>query len=414
MRILQFEAENVKRLRAVAITPAGNVVQITGPNGSGKSSVLDCILWALHGTKGADAEPIRQGETSARIRLDLGEVIVTRRFTPSGSTLTVESATGARFSSPQKMLDELVGALSADPLAFMRLSPSQQRQQLGDLVGLTDELARLDQQRKKAYDERTDVGRDVRRAQGALAMFADVPEHAEAVDVADLMGQLAQVEASHDAAVAWQRNIGALEDGIREADARIASLQAEIDAARQYRAAFTEALTELRASPVMAAGSTEAIRAQIVSAQATNALAERARQRDALRAELADAEAAVQLLTEEIASIDEAKAALVEACDLPLEGLAFAEDGLTYNGVPLTQASSAEQLRVSTAIAIALNPTLRVIRIKEGSLLDEQSLALLEQMAEAHDVQVWIERVDTSGSVGIVMEDGTARVAVAA
>jgi DNA repair exonuclease SbcCD ATPase subunit len=414
MRILRFEAENVKRLKAVAITPAGNVVQITGANGSGKSSVLDAILWALAGVKGIDPEPIRQGETSARIRLDLGEVIVTRKFTHAGSTLTVEADTGAKFPSPQKLLDALLGALSADPLAFTRLSPTEQRKQLGDLVGLSDELAALDAQRAEAYATRTEVGREVRRLEGALASFADVPADAASVDVAELMGTLAQVEASQQAAYEWDNNVRAVEAGIREADARIASLQAEIEAARQYRADCTEALVALKATPVVAMGSGEAIRAQIVDAQRVNALAEKAKQRDALAAELAQSQAKVAELTAAIASCDEAKQALVQATALPLDGLAFADDGLTYQGVPLAQASSAEQLRVSTAIAMALNPTLRVIRIKDGSLLDESSLALLEQMAEAHDFQVWIERVDTSGTVGVVMEDGTARLAVAA
>jgi hypothetical protein len=79
---------------------------------------------------------------------------------------------------------------------------------------------------------------------------------------------------------------------------------------------------------------------------------------------------------------------------------------VTYRGLPFDQASSAEQLRVSVAIAMAAHPKLRVLRIKDGSLLDERSLAMLEEMAEAADYQVWVERVDTSGAVGIVMEDG--------
>lgn len=64
---------------------------------------------------------------------------------------------------------------------------------------------------------------------------------------------------------------------------------------------------------------------------------------------------------------------------------------------------------MSVAIAMASNPKLRVLRIKDGSLLDKASLALLESMADDRDYQVWIERVDTSGTVGIIMEDGTAR-----
>jgi DNA repair exonuclease SbcCD ATPase subunit len=101
MKILQLTAENVKKLKVVDINPDTDVVQITGKNGSGKTSVLDSIWWALGGTKEIQAMPIRKGQESARIKLDLKEIVVTRKFTDKGSTLTVENAEGARFPSPQ-------------------------------------------------------------------------------------------------------------------------------------------------------------------------------------------------------------------------------------------------------------------------------------------------------------------------
>ncbi len=55
---------------------------------------------------------------------------------------------------------------------------------------------------------------------------------------------------------------------------------------------------------------------------------------------------------------------------------------------------------------MAANPKLKVLRIQDGSLLDEQNMRLLTEMAEASDYQIWLERVDTSGKVGVVMEDG--------
>ena len=39
MKIIQLEARNVKRLKAVEIRPDGNVIVIGGKNGAGKSSV---------------------------------------------------------------------------------------------------------------------------------------------------------------------------------------------------------------------------------------------------------------------------------------------------------------------------------------------------------------------------------------
>src|SRR5690606_15287184 len=100
------------------------------------------------------------------------------------------------------------------------------------------------------------------------------------------------------------------------------------------------------------------------------------------------------------------KAKAIAAANLPVPGLSFDADAVTLNGVPFDQGSDAEQLRASVAIAAALNPKLRVIRIRDGSLLDEDGLQLVAELAEQQDMQVWIERVDASGKVGFVIDDG--------
>ena len=88
--------------------------------------------------------------------------------------------------------------------------------------------------------------------------------------------------------------------------------------------------------------------------------------------------------------------------------MTFSVDGkaILFNGVPFSQCSSSERLRVSMAIAIAQNPGLKVIQIRDGSMLDSTSLALVSEMAEEHGYQVWVERVDETGTVGIVIEEG--------
>ena len=82
---------------------------------------------------------------------------------------------------------------------------------------------------------------------------------------------------------------------------------------------------------------------------------------------------------------------------------------MTFDGKPFDQASSAEQLRVSVAMGIALNPTLRVLLVRDGSLLDKESFKMMAEMASEADAQVWIERVEDDDHVGIVIEDGAVK-----
>ena len=99
--------------------------------------------------------------------------------------------------------------------------------------------------------------------------------------------------------------------------------------------------------------------------------------------------------------------AAIENAALPVAGLTFADDvGVKFGGVPFSQLSGAERLKVSLAMGIALNPSLRVLLIRDGSLLDEDNLKVVAEMAERHDMQVWIERVGKGEECSVVLEDG--------
>ena len=98
---------------------------------------------------------------------------------------------------------------------------------------------------------------------------------------------------------------------------------------------------------------------------------------------------------------------MISKAAYPVAGLGFDQlGGVTFNGLPFSQASTAEQLRVSVAIGLALNPQLRVLLIRDGSLLDDDSMKMVAKMAAKADAQVWIERVEIDGQVSVVIEDG--------
>jgi DNA repair exonuclease SbcCD ATPase subunit len=161
MRIISLQAQNFKALRAVEITPTGAVVPIIGDNGQGKSSVLDSIYCALAGKKAIPSKPIRRGADSAVIKLDLGEVKVTRKFSGDTTSVIVEAQSGARFPSPQRMLDDLLGELSFDPLRFANAEPKAQLETLRSLVQLDVDVDALDGANARDYELRRDWNRKV-------------------------------------------------------------------------------------------------------------------------------------------------------------------------------------------------------------------------------------------------------------
>lgn len=410
--ITELQVENVKRLRAVRITPGGrHLVAITGANGSGKTSVLDAIYWALAGKGAVEAQPIRRGEESATIRLSLGEVVVTRSFTEKGSTLVVEAASGARFPSPQRMLDELLGSLTFDPLAFERMAPKDRLEELRRIAPQHPQIPQWEQEAARAFEERTLVNREVRNLEGKLA--GEKPVDLSILDrpAPDLTGLMNELETigKHNAAVdAEAARRAAVLDEIGRAHEEAADLMRRADALLTKATGMQEEFDALDALPDRKDAAE--VRARIEEARGLQQMIREAEARRALEAELADRRALAEKLTAVIEDRQKAVAAAVAETAMPVPGLAFGAGDVLFNGLPFDQASAAERLRVSLSIAMAMNPKLRVVRIKDGSLLDERSLELVAEMAAAADYQVWIERVDTSGAMGVVMEDGEVKV----
>jgi recombinational DNA repair ATPase RecF len=173
VKITQLTAENFKRLKAVEIAVEGkNIVILSGRNAQGKSSVLDAIWAALAGRDGVKEvkRPIRDGEKRAHVEITLDDIVVTRKWSAAGSTLEVKSAAGAKFPSPQKMLDDLIGKLSFDPLAFAQSDPKAQLATLIDLAELDFDPDENERLRKESYNRRTEVNRDVKRLQAQLSL----------------------------------------------------------------------------------------------------------------------------------------------------------------------------------------------------------------------------------------------------
>jgi len=421
LHIVRLQAENYKRLVAVDISPGGNIVTLSGRNAQGKSSVLDAIFAALAGGEASRAtkQPIRDGQDVAIVRLDLGDYIVTRRWTDDDAgTLTVETPPTAdgrkqKYSSPQKLLDELVGKRTFDPLAFTRMSSAEQVATLIATVNLPFDPAVLDRERAGVYEQRTEVNRTVKQLEGQLAGMPQPIDGTPEVEVsaADIIREF-DLAREHNASLdAAMRNLEAMEGTVERAVARIAELEAELADARRIaessKADYESKLAELKAGPERI--DTTEISERLQKVEQTNAAVRAGQEHRRVAAQLAAKREEAARFTLALQEIDKRKSDALAAVKFPVDGLSFDESGVLFRGIPFSQASAAEQLRVSAALAMASNPELRILQVRDGSLLDSDSMKVLTGLAEQNDFQVWVEVVDESGQVGIVIEDGRVR-----
>lgn len=446
MRIIKFTAENVKKLKAVEIVPYSSVIEITGPNGSGKSSALDAIWYAACGGEVIPDKVVREGEESAFVKLWLGdgqvtEMIVSRTFSVSGTTkLTVQPGDPklTPFRSPQQVLDSFVGALTFDPLEFIRMDPRDQVDELRRVVVFAGDLDKIEQETKRLVEERTLVNRDVRAAEGKLAATPQVvgadEEVPEAVSVSALMTEIEQAHAANAERNRERESRAARLKGIESQVSIIESYAYQSidiinDAEKRCKKIMEEAENkkfELQSKALRLTKQIEEEKNLILKLEPvtdnteTGALVQRVREAESINKKIeahklhVERSEVVKLLkarSEQLTATIDAyvldRAKIIAEAKMPVEGLSIGDGHVEYLGLPIENASSAEQLRVSVGIAMAANPKLRVLRVKDGSLLDEKSLAALTEIVTANDYQLWIERVEeTDQRPCVVMEDG--------
>ena len=408
MKITKLEAENVKRLVAVSITPDGNMVVIGGKNGAGKSSILDSIEYALGGKRHICEKPLRNGTESGHIILETEKYIVKRTFTADGGgSITVKSPDGRlSVTKPQDLLDALMGDLSFDPLAFTRMDSKKQAETFMRLLSL--DFTALDGEYLTLEQERRDINRDARALKSVIdSIPADPDAPTGEVVVGDL---LREIEAARevnsknndrrDDVREWEERLESLSDDVEK-------LKAALEGAQARHAGCTEKLADAReAAADLTDMDIEPLLQQVHDAEDVNRRVRAAQERSTHTEKFEQMRIESNTRTARLEAIIAEKAAAIAAAKFPVEEVTFTADGVLVNSLPFDQASSAEQLKIAVAMGLSAKPELKIVLIRDGSLLDEESLAAVAEMAETYDAGVWLERVGEGKEVSIVIEDG--------
>ena len=414
VKINSLEVENVKRVKAVALEPSEDgLTVIGGRNGQGKTSVLDAIAWALGGDRKRPSDAKRDGSmTGPRLRVELSNGIVVERRGKSGS-LKVTDPEGRKGG--QQLLDSFVESLALDLPKFLAMNDKDKARTLLGIIGVGEDLARLELEEQTLYNQRTGIGQMRDQKKGAAAdmpMHTDAP--AEPVSAMELIQSQQEILAKNGENQAKRQKAEQLQAAYDAATNDALLIQEQIAGLQKTLEAKYEEVSDLHADLLIAKKtaeelqdeSTAEIEEELQQIETVNAkVRDNQRRLDAER-EAEELDEQYAEMTERIESVRRAKMDLLKGADLPLPGLAVENGLLTYQGRKWDCMSGSEQLRAATAIVRRLKPECGFVLVDKLEQMDAETMREFGAWAEAEGLQVIATRVSTGDECSIVIEDG--------
>lgn len=410
VKITQFEAENVKRIKAVQITPAADgLTLIGGDNNQGKTSVLDAIAWALGGEKFRPVAAQRDGAVApAHLRVVLSNGCIVERK-GKNSALTVTDPSGRRAG--QQLLNEFVEALALDLPRFMNANDREKADTLLKIIGVGDNLAELDREIQRQYDKRKAIGQLAESRQHYADELVEYPEApSEPVSATELIRRQQDILARNGENQRKRNDAAQLEVQVKQLQQRVNSLAEQLqDASEACARAIKDLETARKSASDLQDESTAEIEADLQNIEEINrkvrANMEKARAEDEAR-QLASQ---YKNLSAKIENLRRQRTALLEGANLPLPGLGVEEGALTYHGHHWNDLSGSDQLRVATAIIRCLNPNCGFVLLDKLEQMDLKTLTEFGNWLEGEGLQAIATRVSTGGECQIIIEDGRVR-----
>lgn len=424
MRITRLEITDFKRIFAVDISPDGAVVIVGGENKAGKTSTLDSIEAGLRGKRYFPTKPIRDGAEKATIRITLSPdeddqleraLVATRIITESRQYFEVKYEDGSKpAGTPQAIMDDLLGAVAFDFMDFLNLKPKPQLELLKEIVGL--DFSELDLRRQNLYDDRTILGRDIKKIEGSIAMIPDMPDVSdEEVSVEALMEELKVGRGKNNENLAKRYELQEtgkewteLDLHVKVAEEELKRVQEDIARHKQLKNDVTIRGEELKKEvDALEDVDLEPIETQIRESNETNINIRKKQEKKLLAEELAGLNKTSKEMTDQIQAIDDNKLTQIAEAKFPVPGLGFGEGIVMFKDQPLDQASDAEQIEVGIGIGASLHPKLAVMLIRAGEKITPTTMKdVICPLAEEKGLQLFIEDCRAGKEATLIIEAG--------
>ena len=400
VKINSLEIENVKRVRAVKIVPTQNGLTVLGGrNNQGKTSILDSIAWVLGGNRFRPSNPQREGSVippTLKVTLNNG-IVVERKG--KNNDLKVTDPSGQKAG--QQLLDSFVEQLALDLPKFMASSGKEKAQTLLKIIGMDEQLAKLDYEETSKFNERLAVGRiadQKTKFAKETPYFEEVPK--ELVSVSEMIRQQQEILARNGENQRKRENLHRLEEKMQQINKQMEALLKQ----------QTQVQNDLQIARMDAVDlhdeSTAELERNISEIEEINRKVRANLDKEKAEEDAKQYENQYMALTNDIEKIRKQKNDLLASADLPLDELSVEDGELIYKGQKWDGMSGADQMKVSTAIIRKLNPQCGFVLLDKLEQMDVETMQEFNHWLEAEGLQAIATRVSTGGECSLIIEDG--------
>ncbi|MCC8064795.1 MAG: AAA family ATPase [Clostridiales bacterium] len=402
VKITSLEIENVKRVKALQLTPAENgLTTLGGRNNQGKTSVLDAIAFALGGERYRPTNLTREGSVlPPRLHVELSNGLIVER-SGQKSALKVTDPTGRKAG--QQLLNSFVEQFALDLPRFLAASDREKADTLLRIIGVGDQLEALERDISRIYTQRTYVGQQQRQKAQYAAGLPSVPDAPEQeVSASELVQHQQDILARNGENQRKRRHLAALTEEAEKLADNIALLQQKLE----------EVQADLAVAAADAADLVDESTAELeADLRRVDEINQAVRVNAAKRRAQAEADALAQEYDDLSAQLEQARTAktdLLNGANLPLPGLSVENGALRYQGKAWDSMSGSDQLRVATAIVRRLNPNCGFILLDKLEQMDSETLRSFGEWLEQEGLQAIATRVSTGDECSVIIEDGLA------
>lgn len=435
--------KNFANVNQVTVSLKEDVTLFIGENGSGKTTVGLNGVWfvleglakigkkVLHGDRFrfiGNQGPTAIGQLILHDEEENIDITIQRRMTKSKTELKITASDGRQL--PADFIDSIFNIFSINPVGFAKLSPQEQALALGIDTSENDKLKKL------VYDERKEIGYDVKRLKGAMEEIGIV-EKVEKVNIQKLLQKKDLIERTNAKLIekAVKQENEKIQEIIKEnkqqdeKQTAIINITKDIETKEQNIKTLSENIKRLKLQladdvsfyrkliekrnqlptpneqkttdiPFIKPDleDTSALNTQIENAEATN-------QQAALYEQSVDAQNRYKIKKEDydnktnkLQKIEANRIEYIKSCNLPFSNITIDDaGGVLVNDRPFNETyfSKGETLRVGIKLAAAANPKLKYVFIPDSQSIDKANREkLFAELVEA-GFQVVAEYVDT-------------------